>query len=410
MVMETTVVTAAPPDPFHAQFKTYIVRSIQAALTRVNVDPLLSAEARARALHVLEYAFTLPPAWPATRQLLWALLPKMEQGGVSSDWLDCLHRAVEFSCVSEDTAAAAEFQWQLGYLYRQQSQFDRARQHLQASAAAFASLGQTHDQARALNELAFVACLQHHYREGEQLVETALQLLDETDPERALSYRIQGMIAVDYGRWQEAEEHHRKSLQLSEKQGNQRQIAWCLQNLGYALRGQARFAESIAYLERASAILDSIQDSYHWAIVQMNVGVTYRFNHQPGMALVCHTHAAKIFHKISDKLSLAKLYTNLGLDYLVLDKWAQAEQAFQLSIDLYTEIGDESWRLNAVDGLVMTYLSQKFYAKAIAILELAIAALPGIAEMPNYEYLSRSLAKHLDEAKQGLEIANQTAK
>jgi hypothetical protein len=93
-----------------------------------------------------------------------------------------------------------------------------------------------------------------------------------------------------------------------------------------------------------------------------------------------------------------------------LDKWAQAEQAFQLSIDLYTEIGDESWRLNAVDGLVMTYLSQKFYAKAIAILELAIAALPGIAEMPNYEYLSRSLAKHLDEAKQGLEIANQTAK
>ena len=228
----------------------------------------------------------------------------------------------------------------------------------------------------------------------------------KSDPERALSYRTQGMIAIDHYRWQEAEALHRKSLQLSEKAGDKRGIAWYLQNLGYALRGQARFAEAIDCFERAAAMLDSLQYTYHWAIVQMNIGLLYYDQDQPGEALRAHLQALEVFRKASDNLCLAKVHTNLGLAYWALHKWPQAEQAFLSSINLYASLGDESWRLNAVDGLAMVYLAQKRYVETIAVLEPALTALPGVVGMPNYAYLHRSLTEHLREARAGLGAAN----
>lgn len=395
--------TTLQPDDFPTLFKMYIERSVQAALARVNAgDSILSDEVRERALHVLSYAFKLPEAWSHTRALLFALIPKMEQGGPNGDWMDCLTQSERYSHVCGDNQAAAEFQWQLGYFYRQQSRFDLAGQWLQASASGFASLGKAHDQARAFNELAFIACLQHHYHEAEQLIEAALYMLDEADPERTMSYRVLGIMAYDRESWQEAEEYHRKALYFSEKQGDKLRTAWCLQNLANALRNQKRFSEAIAYYERALAILLEINNVYYQAIVQMNIGHTYRMNERIHEALQSHRLALEAFRRVGDKLNLAHIYTQLGLDYWALHQWIQSEQAFLISVNLYTILGDESWRLNAIDGLAMTYLSQKFYAKTIAVLEPAIAALPRIAGMPNYDYLHRSLTKHLNEAREGL--------
>jgi tetratricopeptide (TPR) repeat protein len=403
----TQTATNAQPDGFPALFKTYVVRSVQATLARVNAEThTLPEEGRERALHVLTYAFKLPEAWPHTRELLLALAPKMDPVGHGSDWLACLTQGAHYSNEYGDTEAAAEFSWQLGYLYRQQSQFEAACRWLQASADCFTKVNQTRGKARALNEMAFVAWLQHHHRAASQLAERALSLLGETDPERAMSYRVQGLIAIDHDRWQEAEVLFDGALQLSEKQENGQRIAWCLQNLGYALRGQKRFAEAIDCFERASTILESIQDRYHWAIVQMNIGLLHFYHNQPGEALRHHTQALEVFRKAKDNLNLAKLYTNLGLAYWALNKWSQAEQAFLNSVNLYTDLGDESWRLNAMDGLAMTYLSQKLYAKAIAVLEPALAALPQIVEAPNYDYLHRSLTEHLHEAREGLAAAH----
>jgi tetratricopeptide (TPR) repeat protein len=399
----TYSVSNEQPGDFPARFKTYVVRSVHAALTRVKEQPpLLPDEVRERALHVLTYAFKLPEAWPGTRELLLALLPKMELIGHSGEWMDCLTQGARYSRACGDNEAAAEFSWQLGYLYRQQSQFEQARKRLLASAEGFTQINQARGQARALNELAFVACLQHQYTEAKQIVETSLQLLDRTDPERAMSYRVLGVIAIEHNCWQEAEDYHRKSLHLSDKEGNQRRIAWCLQNLGYALRGQARFAEAIDCFERALAILNSIRDTYHWAIVQMNIGLLYYYQNQAGEALRCYLQSIEVFRKARDNLYLAKAHNNLGLAYWSLNKWPHAEQAFLNSIHLYASLGDESWRLNAADGLAMTYLAQKLYAQAIAVLEPAIAALPQVVDTPNYDYLQRSLTEHLREARAGL--------
>ena len=51
-----------------------------------------------------------------------------------------------------------------------------------------------------------------------------------------------------------------------------------------------------------------------------------------------------------------------------------------------------------MDGLAMTYLASKQYTQAMTVLQQALAALPEVASLPNYDYLQQSLTKHLEEA------------
>jgi tetratricopeptide (TPR) repeat protein len=385
-------------------FREYVIRSVDVVMKRMAIAPFaLSEEETIRALAVLDYALSLAEAWPATHRLLMRLAPKMELTAYRNEWLRCLQRGIECSRRMQDLQGEADLYWYWGHLARQQSRYEEANRHLQASLAAYATLAHAQGQGRAHNELAFVACLQRHYDVAQYHVKQAQQWLVADDPEWVLSYRILGMIANDQERWEEAEAYHRQAIQLCERQGgDQRLLAWCLQNLGYVLSGQNRLAEAVVYLERASAILTTLQDHYHWAIVQMNLGRCYRYGLRPADSVVCHQQAEVIFRRASDLLNLAGIWTNLGLDYYTLAEWEAAEKSFSYSAMLYGELGDEGWRLNAVDGLGMTYLASQMYAKAVAVLEPAVAALPQISHLPNYSYLLHSLSKHLEDAQKGL--------
>jgi tetratricopeptide (TPR) repeat protein len=279
-------------------FHEYILGALEQSLDCVRVaEPLVSEAEREQAWHLLSFALNVDPAWPLVRDLLLALAPKMEQAGFRDEWLPYLEEGLRQSERQADRRTAAELHLQIGLLYRLQSKFAEARAHLAVSIENFIILEQMQNQARALNELAYTCFLQQHHTKAEQLVESALNLLDESDPERAMSYRIRGVLALEYSRWQEAEENHRKSLELCEKQGDKRRIAWCLQNLGYALRGQEKFTEAITCYKYAAEMLDNIQDKYHWAIVQINLGLAYRLSNQPDEALACHLQGEKVFSK-----------------------------------------------------------------------------------------------------------------
>jgi tetratricopeptide (TPR) repeat protein len=389
---------------YRTLFQDYLGAGLQLVLAQVQAaEPLVPDDLRRQAWHLLSYAFESDAAWPLARDLLLALAPKMEQAGFRDEWIVYLEQGVRRSQLLGDRVTAAECQLHIGHLHRLVSRFDQARQWLAASVEGFAVQGDQQGQARALNQLAYVECLQHQYSEAGRLAEQALALLAVEDPERAMSFFVQGMIAIDHERWLEAETLHRQSLVLREKQGDRRRIAWSLQNLGYALRGQEKYDEGILIYLQAASILYELVDMYNWAHVQMNLGLVYRLNGQPNEALTCHLQTNKFFHKVGDKLNLAKTSTNLGLDYLAVYEWQKAEQAFMASINIYKELGDESWRLNAVDGLAIAYLEQKLYSKAITTLETALTTLPQIADSPNYTYLLHSLTSHLRQAQQGQE-------
>jgi tetratricopeptide (TPR) repeat protein len=299
-----------------------------------------------------------------------------------------------------DGRSAAECELQIGLLYRLINRLDEAKRWMICSVERFALQGDARGQARALCELAWLEQLQRQLADATRHVEQALALLADDDPERAMCYRVQGMIAIGQGQLQEAEAYHRKALRGFEEEQDQRKVAWALQNIAYTLREQKKLNEAIPLYQKAQRILKEIGDPYHYAFVTLNLGTAYLYSDEPGTALGCYHDAQTIFSQLHHVLNLANVQNNIGLCYFALHQLEEAENAFVKAIELFETLGERAWLLNAMDGLAMTYLDMERFDKATTILESALAALPKIKDTPNYEYLRHSLHEHLQTAQQ----------
>jgi tetratricopeptide (TPR) repeat protein len=302
-----TVPTVDPPaDGNHRnpmqQFKAYLRRNLLYTVRLVQAtEQLLTDEVRTQALHTLSYALGERELWPLVRALLLALAPKMELGGHREDWLPYLQQGLAQSKVLGDFATAAECQLQRGLIARLLSDFAGAREQLTASVALATQAGEPRTQARALNELAWLEQLQEAYAAAEGHVAQALTLLDEDDPERAMCYRVLGMIAFGQQKWLEAETYHRRALEIFEQHHDQRRIAWSLQNLAYTLQGQQQYGEAILLFQRAAEMLSEIGDNYHLGIVLLNLGVIYALSERYNEAIDNLSQAGTLLHKLHSR-------------------------------------------------------------------------------------------------------------
>ncbi|MFZ4658708.1 MAG: tetratricopeptide repeat protein [Caldilineaceae bacterium] len=388
-----------------ATFERLLLKTVEQTLAEVTVGgALLTAAERAQALHVLSFALENRAAWPLARDLLLTLAPIMEQLGHRTDWIPYLERGLQVSENRGEAQSAGECQLQLGLLYRLLGEFDQAQQWVKGSIATFVLVDNQHGQARSYLEQAWIDHLQHRYSAAATHVEQARALLTPDAPEQALCWRTLGAIAFNQGRYVEAEQFHKAALQLFEQQGDKRRSAWTLQNLANAFRWQTQYQVAIDYYQKAAAILLDLGDSYHWAHVQMNLGSTYCDAGQPAVGVGCHQNANRIFTNVNDRLNIAKSNTGLGLGYWRQGAFAQAEIAFCRSVEQFAALQDESGRLNAVDGLAMTYLACQQYPRAIALLEQGLIDLAQIQEAPNYQYLHKSFNHHLAQAKEGAQL------
>lgn len=400
----TAYPAAIDPAPHSACFGRYIAAGLQEMLARVAAtEHLVDEDDRQQAWHLLSFALDVETVWPMTRDLLLALAPKMEQAGFRTDWLVYLEQGIQASQQRCDRLAEAELALQIGILQRLLSKFEQAHHWLTVSLEQSAALNQLHNQARALNELAWLDYLQQHYQAAVDHVEQAMARLDHEDAERGMSYRVLGMIAINQERWHEAETYHRQALAVFEAQGDLRKIARGLANLAGALLGQERLQEAIVYYQQVAALFEEVGDSYHLAIVQMNLGRTYYQDRQWHQAILYYTKAEALLRKLHDRLNLAHNYTNLGNCNRTLLSLTVAEGNFVEAMTLYEELGETGWHLNAMDGLVMTLLADQRFDQAMDLLERALTILPTVKHTSNYAYLCRSLNEHLAEAKRGQE-------
>lgn len=382
-------------------FNNYIIAGVEVSLARVRAAEYVVPEAdRQQAWQILSFALKVDEAWPVTRELLLELAPKMEMAGFREEWIPYLEKGIQCAQNADDRLAIAECKLQIGLLYRLVNRLDDAYRWTSQSVQSFFLQNDTHGQARALNEVAWIQHLKLQYDEAAQNVEQALALFEEDNLERAMSYRVQGMIAAGRRKFQQSENYHRKSLTHFKAQNNLRGIAWAYQNIAYALREQRKLQVAVELYQKSQQILKEISDRYHYAFVTLNLGTTYLYMNDPVSAMTFYTEAETIFTQLHNQLYLAHIQNNIGLCYLKLEKFTQARIQFTRASNLFDELGDMGWSLNAMDGLAMTYMAMQEWETAATLLKKAIAKLPEIVGSRNYNYLQRSLAKHLQEANQ----------
>ncbi len=389
-----------------ALFNQFLERSIMVSQKRIEAEgdtvPISDA-VRERAQNVLDFALKDPKTWAVTRKLLLTMAPKMEMAGYRAHWLPYLLAGVAQSQRLGDEPAAAALLFQSGYLHRLMSNYAEAQTLLSASAARAAALGDTQGQACALNQLAYVAWQQSRYDPALVLAQSALALLDDADPERGTGLSVLGLVALRRRQWQVAENYHRQALTIRTEHAQRRQIAWSLQNLADALRGQGDFATAASYFEEAITLLTEIDDPVHRAIVQMNLGIVRQRQEQIDQALALYAQAEACFRRVADQLNLAKTLVNQGISYLAAHEWRKAETTLLESANLFQQLNDQGEYLNVLDGVGISYLAQGDYAKALAIFETISGQLPQIEDTYFYQSLSMVIPNQVAQARVGLD-------
>jgi tetratricopeptide (TPR) repeat protein len=397
--MSATVENA---NPYLVRFQQLLTQSALVARRYVEAETAatpISTTARERAQNVLSYTLNAAEAWPATRELLLALAPRMELAGYRTEWLPYLADGVAQSQRLDDQGAAAALHFHCGYLYRLISNYAQAQTHLNASATHYAALGDAEGQARALNQLAYLAWQQHRYEDAERLAHAALTTVGEMALEKAVSLSALGLVANDRSRYTEAENYHRAALSIRTSHAAHKEMAWSLQNIGLALSEQGQHALAIDYYQQALTLLARVYDPAHRAIIQMNLSTAYYVQGESTQALEIILVAEQNLRQLSDQFNLAKLLTIKGLCYLALRQPALATPTFQASADLFWQLNDLSWYLNAYDGVGISYLEQEHYEEAYTIFRSIAEQLPQIAGTPAYKYLATTITTQLEQAK-----------
>ncbi len=384
-----------PMQTHQSLFVSYIVAGVTASWQQVQAtEASIPEPIRQQAWHILSFALDTPAAWSVTRTLLLALAPKMEQAGFREDWIPYLEKGVVCAQASGDAQSVAECELQLGLLYRLLSRFDEAKLWTTASVEHFAAQEDIHAQARALNELAWLEQLQHHYVDATYHVEQALAHLPPTDPNRAISFRVKGMIAIGQRQWQQAINFHHEAFILFQQIGDVRKVAWSMQNMGYALKELGELQEARTYLTQAAETLNHLQDHYHEAIVWMNLANVFVQQHEAKPARELLLAAQQVFKMHGDLLNQARVSTNLGVALLELQESIDAQIMFREAAHLYDALGDQIWHINALDGLVMALTQNSQYVEAIQTADEALAILPNIKNSAYYENLLEKLISH----------------
>lgn len=395
--MEVMTLTAPVEDDL-AVFKRHVVKRTQMVLARVlPIVPVLPPKVLKEALHILDYAFNLPEAWPDTRRLLLAMAPKLEQAGYRDEWMPYLEQGIHHSRLAGDTEARAELQLQLGILHELRGAYERARVQLEAGVRDFERLKRPRDQARALNRLAYLARQQHRFEEAAERVKAALELLDQGEAECGHSYLVLGAVALDRRDWQQATKLFQQSFEVWQKSQDKRMMARSLTGLGAALRALERYEEALTVYQQAEALFKEIQDQNHQAAVQVNLGNVYLSLEQPLEALKFYRPAERVLKQVQDRLRLAQVQHNIGLAHHQLKQWPQAEEAYLASIRQKQEIGIIAALVYSMDGLGLVYAEQGRWPEARAIFEQALSWLSQIKEHPRYRHLFGEITAHLQE-------------
>ncbi len=397
--MDVDAARPASPELYPTLFRQYIQHSTQAALEALrSAGPRLAAEQREQSLHTLEFALNLPAVWTEARSLLISLAPRLDQAGLRQDAALFIRRGIEQCQAQEDAAGQAELEVQLGGLELTAGRMEQARELYQASAARFAALGDRHNQARALNNWAYLDFLQQHSASAAGLVQQAMDLAAPEESETTYGQFVLGCLAIERRAWAEALVLFQQALTGWQHHDQPVLAARGLVNLGTAQRGLGHFDAAIDSFSQAIARLEELGDPVNQALARLNLGNLHWARGEPQQALALFQQAEPIFRQTGDDLRLARVNNSLGVVHLQLGQLEPARANLESSIVLSRQAGDRRLAANALDTLGELHLRLGEPAAALARHDQALAELGHLAEQPGYENLVAEIQRHRQEA------------
>lgn len=384
-------------------FEQYATRGAKLLFMQIpEPTDVLPDVTKTRVLHLLTYLLKMPAQWETTCPLLLRLAPHMEKMGHRQDWLALLQAGSLVAERQHDDQAMVHLALHIGYLHQLGGEFQNAYGWFKKGVNYSSAMPQKPMLGRLLNYQAYVAKLQQRFTEAAALVQQALQVIAENDPERAHAYFILGTLALDEMAYDRAIEQFERALHIRQQQGDPRRIARCYRGLGTAYFSRGDYQQAIENTEKAIALFTTVDDISEKAVAMMNIGAMYLQLGENHRALLRFRDVEPILRQTSDKVHLAMLYNNIGYGFQQLANWEAALNAYEQSVIYWRAVGDVEGLVNVLDGLGAVHIACGQYAQAKQILDHAFQQLEALTHKGKYAHYHGVLSQRRQELERKL--------
>jgi len=167
-------------------------------------------------------------------------------------------------------------------------------------------------------------------------------------------YNNIGVTLMDHGDYDRAEDALKKSLDMANEFGFQRNTIATLNNLGGLYFKKGDWAESISYYEKAIKL--SQESGFNEGLLRSfnNLGEVYEKQDELNLAYDLYIKGLELLPAVSDDYIKAELYGNLGSVFTKLHKFKDAYRYLVESLDFFKNIA-------ARDKIIEGYLKQAYY-------------------------------------------------
>jgi tetratricopeptide (TPR) repeat protein len=217
------------------------------------------------------------------------------------------------------------------------------------------SLGLRVDEGRMLTVMGLIALEQKDPSLAHQYLEESLTLARALKERRLESYAVNNLALSEgavRGNYVLAGEYYQQAYALAKEVGDRYQEGIALTNMGFAagLRGDLSLA--FLYHEQALLVAREIGNINQEAYTLINLSAIAGINKEPDRAIDFAIQAHEISRNIHDRSAEAWAQLYMGHAYATLQKYSDARDAFNRSIDLRSELGQPSLSMEPLAGLV----------------------------------------------------------
>ncbi|MGC9396593.1 MAG: ATP-binding protein [Anaerolineae bacterium] len=253
----------------------------------------------------------------------------------------------------EETSRRGTLHAQLGYAYRQISDYPTATHHLKTGLSLARSNNDTSTEVAALNGLGWALMGQGKYEDARPYLNKALTLARTIHDWRGIALALHhlGDVAYRQGQSDEAARHAWECLALYRNLKDQQGIAGAFRILGFVSYMRGQYADAVRHHEESRRIYAEIGDRWGVATGYINLGETARRQGQFVEAARYYEQSLPFFKEIDNRFGTTIALLNLGHAYNGLDDLPTAWTHFRESLAQSYALGSLAIVLECLIGI-----------------------------------------------------------
>jgi len=209
-------------------------------------------------------------------------------------------------------------------------------------ASRLSSSGDRHGAGRTYQQLGAVAMERGRFDEAERHFRQALDVMLEFGDRHGAgrTYQQLGAVAMERGRFDEAERHFRQALDVMLEFGDRHGAGRTYQQLGAVAMERGRFDEAERYFRQALDVMLEFGDRRASAVLRYHLGVVAHRQGRLDEAERYFRQALDVMLEFGDRRASAVLRYHLGVLAQALGRYLEAERSYRQTLEIELEFGD----------------------------------------------------------------------